>query len=422
MKPYLPLFQRRFEVAVVSAALLAIFLINIAFKYADFLDFKSHSWATFRGDLVNIVPLTAKNGRDYKRLYIKNDDGITLTVAYFAKDEFKTNMRLGFRVKTEEVGFGSFLSRRFYAQSVLIWANEAEDTSLKNRLFNIIASQHEENIAKELFGALFLATSISKDLRNSVQQWGIAHIIAISGFHLGIIFGFLYALLSFPYRILQNRYFPYRNLRWDISLIVFLALGGYLWLIDMTPSFLRSYIMGVGGFLFLWRGINVINFEVLFLCAAFLISLFPHLAFNVGFILSCFGVFFIFVYVKHFGQTFKVWQSVIIINFWLFFAMNPLVHYWFGILSIAQFACIPLSILFVVFYPVEAVLHLIGQGWILDSFIVKFLTFEMPSVEVHTPLWLLIVYIALSLGAMWKRIFMLPLTVMGVGFFAFLLS
>jgi competence protein ComEC len=420
--PYLPLFQRKLEAMAVLAVIIVIFLINIAFKYADFLEFKSYSWATFRGDLINVIPLTAKDGRDYKRLYIKNDDGITLTVAYFAKDEFKTGMRVGFRVKTDEVSFLSFLSHRFYAQAVLVWANEAEDRSLRNRAFNLIASQHDENITKELFGALFLATSISKDLRDSVQRWGVAHIIAISGFHLSIIFAFLYFLMKPIYGFFQNRYFPYRNARWDISLVIFAFLGGYLWLIDMTPSFLRSYAMGVFGFLFLWRGINAINFEVLFLCAAFLLSLFPHLAFNVGFILSCFGVFFIFVYVKHFGRSFKVWQSAIIINFWLFFAMNPLVHYWFGVLSITQLACIPLSILFVVFYPVEAGLHLIGEGWLLDSFIIKFFTFQMRSIEVYTPLWLLIVYIALSLGSMWKRIFMLPLVVMGIGFFAFLLS
>ncbi|MDR0666624.1 MAG: ComEC/Rec2 family competence protein [Campylobacteraceae bacterium] len=419
MKPYLPLFQKRFEMAAILAILGVILLANIAFKYADFLEFKSYAWATFRGDLVNIVPLVAKDGRSYKRLYVKNGDGVTLTTAYFAKDEFKLNMRVGFRVKTDEVDFLSFLKRRFYAQSVLAWANEPED-KLRAKLFNAIASQHEENLTKELFGALFLAVPISKELRDSVQLLGSAHIIAISGFHLGIIFGFLYALLSVPYRFFQNRYFPYRNARWDISLVVFLFLGFYLWLIDMTPSFLRSYVMGVIGFLSLWRGVNLVNFELLFLCAAFLTAFFPHLAFNVGFILSCFGVFFIFVYVRHFGDRFRVWQSVVIINVWLFLAMTPLVHYWFDMLSIAQFACIPLSLLFVVFYPVEAVLHIIGQGGILDGFIMNLLNVKAYNAEVKTPLWLLAIYIVFSLGAARSRIFMLPLIVLGGGFFLFL--
>lgn len=420
MKPYLPLFRQKFEIAAVFIILSIILLINITFKYFDFLEFKSHTWATFRGNLVNIIPLTAKDGRSYKRLYIKNDDGITLTATYFAKDEFKLNMRVGFRVKTDEVDFLSFLKRRFYAQSVLVWANENSGVKLRDKIFTFIASQHEKNITKELFGALFLALPISKELRDEVQLLGAAHIIAISGFHLGIIFGFLYAVFGVPYRFLQNRYFPYRSARWDISLIVFLLLGGYLWLIDITPSFLRSYVMGVAGFLFLWRGINVINFETLFLCAAFLIALFPYLAFNVGFILSCFGVFFIFVYVRHFGDKFKIWQSAVILNFWLFFAMIPLAHYWFGVLSLAQFACVPLSLLFIIFYPVEAVLHVIGQGGIFDNFIINLLSFKAYSVDIKTPLWLFAVYIAFSLGAVHSRIFMLLLALLGGSFFLFL--
>jgi competence protein ComEC len=422
VKPHLPLFQRRFEISAAAVFIFVIFCANITFKYVDFLKFKSYTWATFRGEIINIIPLSAKDGRSYRRVYIKNDDGITLAIAYFAKDEFKKNMRAGFRVKTEEVGFLSFLERRFYAQGVLVWANEAKEDKLRDRIFHLIASQHNENLTKELFGALFLALPISKELRDEVQILGSAHIIAISGFHLGIIFGFLYAVLGFFYRFFQNRYFPYRNARWDISLIIFAILGVYLWLIDMTPSFLRSYVMGAAAFLFLWRGINALNFDVLFLCAAFLISLFPHLAFNVGFILSCFGVFFIFVYVRHFADKFKVWQSAVIINFWLFFAMNPLVHYWFGTLSFAQFACIPLSLLFVVFYPVEVILHVIGQGAMLDSFIIKLLSLKSQSIDIKTPLWLLVCYIACSFGAMRSKVFMLPLAVLGGGFFLFLMD
>lgn len=420
MKPYLPLFGRRFEMAAVLAVLTVILLTNIALKYADFLEFKSQKWATFRGDLVNIIPLSAKDGRSYRRLYVKNDSGITLTAAYFAKDELQENMRVGFRVKTEDVDFLSFLKRRFYAQSVLVWANENDKQTLRDKIYTLIASQHKDAVIKELFGALFLALPISKELRDSVQLLGSAHIIAISGFHLGIIFSLLYVILGIPYRFFQNRYFPYRNARWDISLIVFLFLGGYLWLIDMTPSFLRSYVMGVLGFLTLWRGVNLVNFELLFLCAALLTAFFPHLAFNIGFILSCFGVFFIFVYVRHFGDKFKVWQSAVIINFWLFLAMMPLVHYWFGILSIMQFACIPLSILFVLFYPIEAVLHLIGQGGMLDNFIINLLSLKAYSTEVKTPLWLLAIYITLSFGAARRRIFMLHLAILGGGFFLFL--
>ncbi|MDR2635314.1 MAG: ComEC/Rec2 family competence protein [Campylobacteraceae bacterium] len=422
MKPFLPLFQTRFEMMAAMAVLGVIFLINTGFKYLDYRDFKSYSWATVRGNIVNITDLTAKNGREYQRVSLKNDDGMTLGMTHMSKEKLAKNMRAGFRVKTDEVGFLSFFTKRFYATSVLVWANEAKDTSVKSNLQNFISSQHENNLTKELYSTLFLATPISKALRDQVQRWGITHIIAISGFHLSIMFAFLYFVMKPIYGFFQNRYFPYRNARWDISLVIFAFLGYYLWLIDMTPSFLRSFAMGVFGFLFLWRGIHVFSFEMLFFTSAFLAALFPELIFNIGFILSVFGVFFIFVFVKHFGQTLKVWQSAILINFWLFLAMNPIVYYWFGVINWQQWVSIPLSMLFVVFYPLTTLLHLIGQGGVFDNLMLQFLSYESKSAMFNTPVWLLVLYILFAALSVYRAIFMIFVALIGFSYFFFLLS
>lgn len=416
MKPYLPLFQRKIEIVFVWLVLLFIFTCNIVLNYIDFRDFKSYSWATIRGEIVNIIPLVAKNGREYKRLYVKSDSGHTLTIAFWSKDEVSLNARVGFRVKTEEVSFKSFLSRKFYAPSILVWHNSQTKNSVKNKIKNYIQNQHDSKILKELYSTLYLATPISKELREKVQRFGIAHIIAISGYHLGIIFAFLYAVLMPIYKFFQDRYFPYRNAKWDISVVIFIFLGYYLWLIDMTPSFLRSYAMGVFGFLFLWRGINVLSFEMLALTSSFLISLFPYLVFNIGFILSVFGVFFIFVFIKHFPKL-KVWQTLLILNFWLFIAMNPIVYYYFGVINIQQLFSIPLSILFIVFYPFVTFLHVINEGGFSDGYLLKFLNYETKSVFYNTPFWLLLIYTALSILSAFKRIFMIPILLVGISYF-----
>ncbi|MDR1284592.1 MAG: ComEC/Rec2 family competence protein [Campylobacteraceae bacterium] len=403
------------------AVLIVIFLINTGFKYLDYMEFKSHNWATIRGDVINVIRLKAKNGRDYQRLSIKSDDGLTLTVTNLSKEKLEQNMRVGFRVKTDEVDFISFFAKRFYATFVLAWANDVNSTSVKSKLQNAIYSQHENILAKELYSALFLATPISKTLREQVQRWGVTHIIAISGFHLSIMFGFLYFIIKYIYGFFQNRYFPYRNARWDISLIIFVFLGYYLWLIDMTPSFLRSYAMGVFGFLFLWRGIHVLSFEMLFFTSAFLVALFPQLIFNIGFVLSVFGVFFIFVFIKHFGQTLKVWQSAILINFWLFAAMNPIVYYWFGVINLQQWASIPLSMLFIVFYPLTVLLHVIGFGGIFDNFMLQFLSYESKSVIFNTPIWLLAIYLVFAILSVYRAVFMLFVAAIGISYFSFFL-
>jgi competence protein ComEC len=421
MKPFLPLFQTKFEAMATMAVLIVIFLINTGFKYLDYMEFKSHNWATIRGDVINVIRLKAKNGRDYQRLSIKSDDGLTLTVTNLSKEKLEQNMRVGFRVKTDEVDFISFFAKRFYATFVLAWANDVNSTSVKSKLQNAIYSQHENILAKELYSALFLATPISKTLREQVQRWGVTHIIAISGFHLSIMFGFLYFIIKYIYGFFQNRYFPYRNARWDISLIIFVFLGYYLWLIDMTPSFLRSYAMGVFGFLFLWRGIHVLSFEMLFFTSAFLVALFPQLIFNIGFVLSVFGVFFIFVFIKHFGQTLKVWQSAILINFWLFAAMNPIVYYWFGVINLQQWASIPLSMLFIVFYPLTVLLHVIGFGGIFDNFMLQFLSYESKSVIFNTPIWLLAIYLVFAILSVYRAVFMLFVAAIGISYFSFFL-
>ncbi|MDR0467428.1 MAG: ComEC/Rec2 family competence protein [Campylobacteraceae bacterium] len=420
MKPYLSLFQRKIEIVFVGLILLFVFICNIILNYIDFREFKSHSWATVRGEIANIIPLVAKDGRAYKRLYVKSDSGHTITIVFWSKEEINLNARVGFRVKTEEVNFGSFLSRKFYAPSVLAWHKSQIDSSVKNRIDNFIQKQHDSQIMKELFSTLYLATPISKELRDKVQRFGITHVIAISGYHLGIIFAFLYAIFMPIYRFFQDRYFPYRNARWDISVIIFAFLGYYLWLIDMTPSFLRSYVMGVCGFLFLWRGINVLTFEMLALTTAFLIALFPYLAFNIGFILSVFGVFFIFVFIKHFPKL-KVWQTLLLLNLWLFIAMNPIVYYWFNVINIQQWISIPLSILFVIFYPFVTFLHAINQGGLLDGHIINFLSYETKSAFFNTPVWLLAIYVCLAFLSAFRAIFMLPILIIGVSYFFFLL-
>lgn len=420
MKPYLPLFYGKKEMAIIGFVLAFVFVCNIILNYIDFKEFKSHSWATIRGEIANIIPLTAKDGRAYKRLYVKSDSGHTLSIAFWAKDEVRVDARVGFRVKTEDVKFKSFLSRKFFAPSVLVWHKPKTKDSVKNKIDNFIQNQHDTNIMKELYSTLYLATPISKELRDKVQRFGIAHIIAISGYHLGIIFAFLYAILIPIYRFFQNRYFPYRNSRWDISIIIFAILGYYLWLIDMTPSFLRSYVMGVFGFLFLWCGINVLSFEMLALTTLFLIALFPYLAFNIGFILSVFGVFYIFVFIKHFS-TLKVWQTLLLLNLWLFVVMSPIVYYWFGVINIQQWISIPLSILFVIFYPLATFLHTINQGGILDEYLIKFLNYETNSAIFNTPFWLLCVYVVLSLLSAYKKIFMLSIFFIGICYFFLLL-
>jgi len=62
-----------------------------------------------------------------------------------------------------------------------------------------------------------------------------------------------------------------------------------------------------------------------------------------------------------------------------------------------------LSILFVVFYPLAMVLHLLGMGDLFDDGLLWIFSLPQKSQEHFLPLWTIATYAILSIGAIWKR-------------------
>jgi competence protein ComEC len=278
---------------------------------------------------------------------------------------------------------------------------------------------------QELYNALYLATPISKELRQNVTNWGIAHIIAISGFHLSVIFIFVFFVARFTIAPLQDRYFPYLNLRFYISLILFALMGFYLYILDFTPSFLRSYIMGLVGFLLLSRGLKVFSFGNLVLSVLIGLAFSPQLLFSIGFYFSCLGVFFIFLYIYHFGnrQDPSSWRRILIhtlaLEIFVFLAMNIPVYYFFPVTSWYQLSVIPLAYAFIIFYPVSLFLHLFGIGGIFDLWMIKFIEFAPAQGRANVELWEFIAYNALALLAIYKKHIMILLALLGLFVYIF---
>jgi competence protein ComEC len=79
--------------------------------------------------------------------------------------------------------------------------------------------------------------------------------------------------------------------------------------------------------------------------------------------------------------------------------MIPIVHYFFSTFSWLQLYSPLLSILFVLFYPLELLLHLIGQGSLLDTLVLQLLHQPAQIYSLTTPFWFLLFYLALSIVA-----------------------
>ncbi|GAA7997117.1 ComEC/Rec2 family competence protein [Helicobacter pylori] len=295
--------------------------------------------------------------------------------------------------------------------------------NFKSHLRHFIDSAHSNALVGNLYRALFIGDNLNKDLRDRANALGINHLLAISGFHLGILSASVYFLFSLFYTPLQKRYFPYRNAFYDIGVLVWVFLLGYLLLLDFLPSFFRAFLMGLLGFLACFFGVRILSFKLLILACCIAIALLPKLLFSVGFLLSVCGVWYIFLFLKHTqiffkdSSFFKRSFQAIILSVLVFLNMLIVAHAFFPMFSPYQLFSIPLGLIFIVFFPLSLFLHAVGLGSLLDHFLSMPLT--IPTISVSSPLWLLGAHLFLTiLSTRFFKVY-LSMNVLSMGFFLY---
>lgn len=387
--------------------LFAVFCINLAYKYAKFQDFRSQN-AFVNAKILAKYYKISKYAKPYLVIKAKTKD-FSFYITSFDEsfchladsiDTAHFGLRVG--LVTADIGFKDYLKKSFYAPSFDLHFVPITPT-FTDHAHAYITAQHTDPKIAELYSALFLATPISKELRSDVTRWGIAHLVAISGFHISVIFGVLYFLLRPIYRYFQAKFFPWRSMRFDLSVIIFGILLAYLFVLDFVPSYLRALGMGLLGFFLLVRNFRLINFANLFLTIAILIAFFPHLLFSIGFYFSVLGVFYIFVYIRHFWGKFGLFWDTLGLNIFVFLAMNIPVYYFFPTISIQQISVIFLTYIFSIFYPFVALLHLVGFGGLLDEILLKFLDFTLPTHTISISFVVFLLYSVFSILAIFDK-------------------
>ncbi len=295
--------------------------------------------------------------------------------------------------------------------------------NFKSHARHFIDSVHSNALVGNLYRALFIGDSLNKDLRDRANALGINHLLAISGFHLGILSVSVYFLFSLFYTPLQKRYFPYRNAFYDIGVLVWVFLLGYLLLLDFLPSFFRAFLMGLLGFLACFFGVRLLSFKLLVLACGIAIALLPKLLFSVGFLLSVCGVWYIFLFLKHTQIFFKNSSflrrsfQAISLSVLVFLNMLIVAHAFFPMFSPYQLFSIPLGLIFIVFFPLSLFLHAVGLGSLLDPILNMPLT--IPTISVPSPLWLLGAHLFLTiLSARFFKVY-LSMNVLSAGFFLY---
>ncbi len=374
--------------------LLFVFIINLSIEYSKYLDFIDEEVYEVKVEIINIYEKPANNILNLKA---KNFDFFT---NIDKSEDVKKFDVLNIAIVTLNISFYEYL-KGFYAKA--IYFDKLERTPrFIDKIIEKINSNHQDEMIKELFQALFLGTSISKELRNICTNYGIAHVIALSGFHLAVLSFTIYWILYFPYSFIHQKYFPYRNKKYDLILISIVFLFYYLILTDIIPSLLRAFVMLVVGIYFLRSNIKIVSYMNLFFTFMIVIALFPQFLFSLGFWFSIIAVFYIFLYIQYFKDLNKYFQ-IIFFNIWMFLVFNPIVHFYFPQTTYEQFLSIPINILFAIFFIFEIFAHIFGFGGYLDEYIKIFLDYEMSSFDVVTPFYFIVIYMIFSIASVFNK-------------------
>lgn len=240
--------------------------------------------------------------------------------------------------------------------------------NIRDRVKNLLFTRIHELFSSSTSGivkAILLGdkSDISPDTRKEFSITGVAHILAVSGFHVGVIAGILFWLFSF----FRNEYVKF--------ILIAIFLSAYIYLVDFQPSAVRAGIM-ILLFLFallVQRKANPINIIATTILLVTMLS--PSSLYSVGFQMSIAAISGIFIlynpfriflgnflrfdkndFTKKIGNSLAVSLSASVI-------VSPIVAFYFGIYSIisplANLVVIPFMLIGQVFGIVALVSSLI---------------------------------------------------------------
>ncbi|WP_321779215.1 ComEC/Rec2 family competence protein [Sulfurimonas sp.] len=374
------------------------------FTYSLLIDYKNYKQLTrFDSALVNATVLKqyskTKGKKEYQILKLKTDHGSIFYTSARKKFQEVKGKKLHLEIYPKELNFHQYLTS-FYAFSKVLFIDKKQ--TLKQKLNSFIASKHKDENITKIYQALFTASSLSKNLQTTFSTLGVSHLLAISGFHLGVLSALLFFLFRPIYTFFQNRYFPYTNSKTHLFLLVVSFLFSYLLFLDSPPSLLRSFVMLLIGFILYDRGIKIISMQTLALTIILILSFAPKLFFALGFWLSVSGVFYIFLFLIHFKHLNKILQFVLV-PFWVYLMMLPLSLSIFGSFSIYHPLSILWTTLFSIFYPLSIVLHLVGFGDLFDGLLNSFLLLQQNQTTIKLDYLYLVLFVFISILSIFKK-------------------
>jgi len=156
---------------------------------------------------------------------------------------------------------------------------------IKNYVRSRIEERFEDEETRALVTALILSdrSSLSSVTRKAFQNTGLAHLLAISGLHFGVLAAFMMGLVMLllrrvPFSIVTRRYVA--------AFLIVVLLVVYAWIISSSPSVRRALLMATLGLVAWARGTRSSLFLILLKSFLFFLAIDPSQIENAGFLLS----------------------------------------------------------------------------------------------------------------------------------------
>ena len=144
-----------------------------------------------------------------------------------------------------------------------------------------------DNEALSISSALLLGqkSELNRETRKSYAQVGASHLLALSGMHLGILYGLLYLLFI--------RRIRFSEWKWFWLPPILLTIWGYAFIAGMPVSLVRASIMFSLATIATLAQADTPPLHILALSALIILLFIPKALFQIGFQLSFIAVFFI---------------------------------------------------------------------------------------------------------------------------------
>ena len=262
-----------------------------------------------------------------------------------------------------------------------------------------------EDKALSVSSALLLGqkSTLDKETKKGYARAGVSHLLALSGMHLGIIYGLLYMLFI--------RRIRFSEWRWFWLPPILLTIWGYVFIAGMPVSLVRAAIMFSIATIATLAQADTPPLHILALSALIILLFSPATLYQIGFQLSFIAVFFIMVLYQPLREKFGLRNKIadlMLLSVVAQLGTAPLSIYYFHTLpllgAIVSIILIPLTTviiylgLLLLLFPIGSIAWLTSAAISLQEWIVRTVgSIPYATIENLYPTWwqVLLVYMLL---------------------------